>query len=571
MAENAFVAHMWRDPSNPKTVLRYPIPTKDVMRNKARAATAWFGEFIEKVMSFPEYEQFTKFHESLGDMSEFAELKKRLGCAPFSSYLTRFSYVYLDAGLIPPEVFQLREVKSGRCLERIMKDSQPHGLAMTPCTGGADGQKIAELQLWHPANRDIQKPGKGCCSGLANWNFLQCMDAAQLGGTISTFECIIMGFVPNQRFAFHEESGQLQWRQKAYGRAEGCVVPSSHKLGDAKLEPLQHSQVLIDPVKGSALLPSAKSTWDKMPQRFRLRSESPDGGCASTGGSQRGGPGAELSFQPCSEDEAQVFSARAVHDGFEIRVGHGGMCLDSASGTQVLVYPCYDQSAIPNVNQLWQSSKNRLVWPGKVSTKAVSVALIGREQVSPPQGEYTLRLCADKRGQRLKKEPEAADGTFEIRDLDENTCLSGLSGDVLGLTPCGSTHQRWRIVKGEQLQHVGSGNCLDSATNDRPILYPCHRPTVQRPQKFHILEELNWIQNPPAWGDNGRKRWFEKCLDRLPVPQMDLALRTCDSAAKEGVRWEKLNAFLPLERKLWDQAEKPPAETPPLGGDTAVP
>lgn len=29
-------------------VLRYPIPTKDVMRNKARAANAWFGEFVEK-------------------------------------------------------------------------------------------------------------------------------------------------------------------------------------------------------------------------------------------------------------------------------------------------------------------------------------------------------------------------------------------------------------------------------------------------------------------------------------------------------------------------------------------
>ena len=30
------------------------------------------------------------------------------------------------------------------------------------------------------------------------------LDAAQLGGTISTFECIIMGFVPNQRFGYHE-------------------------------------------------------------------------------------------------------------------------------------------------------------------------------------------------------------------------------------------------------------------------------------------------------------------------------------------------------------------------------
>ena len=119
VAEGAFVAHMWRDPKNPKTVLRYlnipapfwiffgwevfkffsfsftftdfmtslscpshldpfyfsedrtthddttvrtryPIPTKDVMRNKARAASAWFGDFTEKVMTFPEYETWRR-------------------------------------------------------------------------------------------------------------------------------------------------------------------------------------------------------------------------------------------------------------------------------------------------------------------------------------------------------------------------------------------------------------------------------------------------------------------------------------------------------------------------------
>ena len=101
VADGAFVAHMWRDPKNPKTVLRYPIPTKDVMRNKARAATAWFGEFTEKVMTFPEYEMFTKNGETIGDMSEFGQLKQKLGCAPFASYLDRFFYIYLDGGLLP--------------------------------------------------------------------------------------------------------------------------------------------------------------------------------------------------------------------------------------------------------------------------------------------------------------------------------------------------------------------------------------------------------------------------------------------------------------------------------------
>ena len=61
---NCVHSHIFQNPdgltTNLAEVLRYPIPTKDVMRNKARAATAWFGDFTEKVMTFPEYEMFTK-------------------------------------------------------------------------------------------------------------------------------------------------------------------------------------------------------------------------------------------------------------------------------------------------------------------------------------------------------------------------------------------------------------------------------------------------------------------------------------------------------------------------------
>ena len=38
-----------------------------------------------------------------------------------------------------------------------------------------------------------------------------------------------------------------------------------------------------------------------------------------------------------------------------------------------------------------------------------------------------------------------------------------------------------------------------------------------------------------------------------------------------GVEWERLNAFVPLERRLWEEAAKPPQGTPILGGDMAPP
>lgn len=74
------------------------------MRNKARAVSAWMQEFTAKPMSFPEYEDIVSGLRPLGDMSNFDRLRKKLQCAPFSHYLQRFSYVYLESGLIPPEV-----------------------------------------------------------------------------------------------------------------------------------------------------------------------------------------------------------------------------------------------------------------------------------------------------------------------------------------------------------------------------------------------------------------------------------------------------------------------------------
>ena len=72
--------------TNLAEVLRYPIPTKDVMRNKARAATAWFGDFTEKVMTFPEYEMFTKTPGWLKWCPEDPDMSQESGISPIIRY-----------------------------------------------------------------------------------------------------------------------------------------------------------------------------------------------------------------------------------------------------------------------------------------------------------------------------------------------------------------------------------------------------------------------------------------------------------------------------------------------------
>lgn len=571
VAEGAFVAHMWRDPKNPKTVLKYPIPTKDVMRNKARAATAWFGEFTEKVMTFPEYEMFTKNGESIGDMSEFGEIKKRLGCAPFTSYLDRFSYIYIDGGLIPEEVFQLREKKSGLCMQIKRNDRQPHNVVLAPCSGHHEQHQSSELQLFHRGNRDPSKRGKACCSGIMHWNFLQCLDAQRIGTQVSTFECEIGGSSGHQKVQLSD--GQLLWNGKASWTSwskQGCLAPQASKVGVAVIKPPDACGAVVEMIGSEQL----KGDTSPVPAAFRLKSREEGGGCAAVATKEGGGESAsnmELQFRPCdAKDSSQVFHARPRFGGFEIKAGDTDYCLDAGGGNQVLVYPCYDEK-VHNMNQVWKIRAARLLWEGPDANPICVDSELIKEKVQAPYGEYRLVTCAPKPGQRLKKEDVSDDG-FLLRDQDDGRCLSALSGNVIGLSEC-TTQQRWRLRNQggyTQVEHIASKTCIDAA-DGHPILYPCHTGRVNQPQKFTFIDDPGWIQNPLTWGDNGRRRTFETCLDRLAVQSQSVAVLDCNEVRDSGVEWERLNAFVPLERRLWNEAAKPPPGTPILGGDMAPP
>lgn len=577
VAAGAYVAHMWRDPKNPKTTLKYPIPTRDVMRNKARATKAWFGEFADKAFTFPEYEAFSQRGESLGDMSNFERLQKKLQCKPFTHYLQRFSYVYFDSGLIPSDVFQVRETKTGLCLERVPAEQQPHTVALKPCGGGERGGPIPEVQLWHSGNRDRSRDGGPCCSGLMNWNFLQCLDAVGIGSKVKTFECEIQGGAQNQFFALEsggDKPGQLFWRPKDQ-KTGACVATVQAKGGDAKVTPTHQCQSRVE-AEGDQQLHMAHG--QSVPANFRLRSSHQIGstetcGLAVGADASDSVSGYQLAFQKCDPtNDGQVFHAKKMLDGLQIRVGETDNCLDSVGGTQVLVYPCYEES-VQNLNQVWQIRDNRLVWEGKGGRGGICInfAELPHKGKRRP-GAFTLQTCTPKPGQRLQKFSETEDGTFLFRDADTGGCLIKKGSDQLAMGDCGED-QRWREHSNtEQVQHVDSGLCIDAGANEQsPVLYPCHKPRASRKQRFKLVDEPGWIQLQGTWGDNGRKRWFDKCLDHKPEEPVDLTIQRCQVSRKTGTSWEKLHAHTPLERRLWDQAEKPPPGTPPLGGDPAPP
>merc|ERR1712070_784916 len=139
------------------------------------------GEFTRKLNDFPTFSSRKAMDGDhwYGDMSNFQKVKDRLqGCRPFAWYLRRFKAVYEDAGILPKDIFMIKEDTSGKCLlfqgQAGTSGSGREGIVLAPCNAGN------HRYYWHPGNRS-PKTGK-CCSGLRAWNTEQCLEGAQSGG-----------------------------------------------------------------------------------------------------------------------------------------------------------------------------------------------------------------------------------------------------------------------------------------------------------------------------------------------------------------------------------------------------
>lgn len=271
-AQDAHIAHMWRVPSDPRTKANYHVGRNAAATNRARAAMAWYGEFAEKLKHFPSLSPDQKAWGGgpwYGDISNILAVKKRLKCRSFAWFMRRFKHVYEDGGLIPAETFLLKSA-TGTCLTYL-------GSAGTSPDG--KGRAVLkrcdpddERQRWHGANRDAQKPGKPCCSGLRAWNTDQCLSGAAAegrAGGATTFVCDIAGARSDQQWSLDAE-GQLRRRGGGF-------------MGSTCLEADQYSVLRVQNCRGSMGF-SGAAPWTKYspqePLETRLYNKALDGGRA---------------------------------------------------------------------------------------------------------------------------------------------------------------------------------------------------------------------------------------------------------------------------------------------------
>jgi len=519
LAEGSIIAHMFRITDNPRTHAKYHAEGADVAKNKLRAAAAWMGDFIEKVLDAPEFDDFRTGKKTLGNMSHFDTVKQKLGCSDFTHFLDKFHYIYFDSGYIPPEVYQIQEVTTGMCLERKPDKDSANPVFLVPCLPLSE--EAVMKQQWQPSN---SKFGKECCSGVMQWNTLMCLDSQGQGTHLNTWECQVDGMNANQRW---EIDAQGQLRRDNHE----CAGPTAKTAGRLTHGSSTTSNVAVERIDD-----------------FNIRLVS----TTTEHGRVCGRPGPDgVMFTSCAEwDRDQIFRLVMAHGGMEVRDA-AGHCIDAAGEHEPLTYVCYKEA---NPNQLWKIEDGRLCLQAD-SKYCVSM------RSSSAQTEVNTELvnCDGGPGQKFIQDMQS-DRTFHLRNPDTDQCLTsghtveGAAGPSIVLGPC-SPNAVWKQTDSTGgLVYGATRNCLDTAGGSNPVLYSCYAP-VPDTQAF-VYDPAAQLIRVKGNKAGGKHRKFEQCVDVKPKPPQEVEVTSCTSMKKQGVKWRKLNSIVPHEWKIWQKMQQ---------------
>jgi hypothetical protein len=143
VARDSRVAHVFR------AKFPYSINNTQIYINKVRTVETWFDEYKEH------------FVPVIGDISDRQKLKERLQCKPFRWYVNKFQDVFKQKGMIPDEMFMIRDKLTKLCVKGVTEGNKGH-VEMAECDNEASDQ------LW-------LVPSTG--EGLYNRGTQKCLDA----------------------------------------------------------------------------------------------------------------------------------------------------------------------------------------------------------------------------------------------------------------------------------------------------------------------------------------------------------------------------------------------------------
>ncbi|CAJ1415620.1 unnamed protein product [Effrenium voratum] len=129
---------------------------EDMIFNQARIIEAWFGPWASEAQKDPRFADYLLGARTVGDLSEIRSLQENLQCAGLEQFLDTFRVPLEILGLLPGEVYFLREESTGLCLQEWSKDDW----VLSKCDDTARGQLFT-------GKNELEGDGDGrCCSGL---------------------------------------------------------------------------------------------------------------------------------------------------------------------------------------------------------------------------------------------------------------------------------------------------------------------------------------------------------------------------------------------------------------------
>ena len=523
-ATDSQVAHMWRTNDKPQTKAKYTVPEGSVNTNRYRAAMAWFDDYIEKVQEFPIFHKYAPPSKlQPPDISSITEVKESLQCKPFQWFIDRFSDIYMSAGVLPDQIFRIRDRIANLCLaRRNLGKRDEHDVVAATCSNDDP------MQVWHVGNRK----GTECCSGLRSYNSMYCLSGGSTG-EVTAVECNTFGKSNEQQVNVTLEGNVF------FSRSSTCATLAASAKDVITQVPCDTKNVLKEFTRKEVSGANAQGLFQII--------ESTTGECLTaftpTGRDDDFG---NIELSPCvPHSPTQHFNITdtPMPGAFVIKTFEN-LCLDAADGKKILAYSCYDLST-KNEKQFFLFDENDRSVKNMYHPTCWAVP-DSRLDLTASQLPVWLTGCIVWEG-HVKAEQQfirvPAKGDAVLIQSGE-WCLSGVRDEeALVMVKCPSDPKTaddrmlWYFESLERIRNKHANKCIDGNDHKTPILYPCYA---------NDNDNQEWID--PSSAKLLKNNRAQMCLDYHPVVERQVAVsRNCHT----GAHWQIFDSHESTEMKIY--------------------
>jgi len=158
VVRDSFISHVFRQK------FPYRVNSTEIYMNKVRTVEVWFDEY--KAMYYESDPAAARYRDTIGDISDRMEFRKRNQCKPFQWYIDKFKDVFSTKHMLPEDAFLIKDTVSDMCL---VATEDGEGLREAPCDGRknfqrftfvAGGQGIRAARVDKCLDADSQYSGK---------------------------------------------------------------------------------------------------------------------------------------------------------------------------------------------------------------------------------------------------------------------------------------------------------------------------------------------------------------------------------------------------------------------------